>query len=127
MMTKKERDAALLEIARKTLEIDTLETQKHDRYDFHELAVWTIKQALEQAYAAGERSMVTPTSDRKPADLSRYDLRALPLGNSEYLVERKPKGTEWRGKFSNTGITIRAEGPKDAIKRARECDDSCWG
>jgi hypothetical protein len=33
--------------------IETLETQNSDRSDFHDVAVWSIKSALEAAYAAG--------------------------------------------------------------------------
>ena len=54
-MTQKEKmEAELLEIARKTLLIETLETRKNDQLDFHDLSVWVIKQALSEAYAAGK-------------------------------------------------------------------------
>ncbi len=43
-------------IAKNTLGIDTLEEQKSDRLDFHDLAVWQIKAALESAYHAGRAS-----------------------------------------------------------------------
>lgn len=126
MMTKQERDAALLEIARKTLEIETLQTQNADRYDFHELAVWTIKKALEQAFEAGERSMNTPTT-RKAADLSKFDLRATAADAHEFLVERKPKGCKWAPRFENQGMTIEAETKVEALEKAAACDESCWG
>ncbi len=41
------------QIAASTLCIETLETRKSDSLDFHEVAVWTIKEALEAAYLAG--------------------------------------------------------------------------
>lgn len=41
------------EISREVLQIDTLETQGVDRLDFHHIAVWQLKEALDQAYAAG--------------------------------------------------------------------------
>jgi len=47
------RDAALAEIARDLLGIETLETRKSDDLDFHDLAVWTIERALTVAYEAG--------------------------------------------------------------------------
>ena len=47
------RDAALAEIARDVLGIETLETRKSDGLDFHDLAVWTIEKALKVAYEAG--------------------------------------------------------------------------
>jgi hypothetical protein len=47
-------EALLLEIAAKHFHsIETLETQNSDRLDFHDVAVWAIRAALEAAYAAG--------------------------------------------------------------------------
>lgn len=50
------QDAVLLEIAREVLGLETLETRKMDSLDFHENAVWSIKEALEKAYEAGRKS-----------------------------------------------------------------------
>ena len=47
------RDAALGEIARDVLGIETLETRKSDEADFHDLAVWSVAKALKIAYEAG--------------------------------------------------------------------------
>lgn len=49
-------NATLEQIARETLFVETLETRKSDDADFHDVAVWQIKKALEQAYAAGAAS-----------------------------------------------------------------------
>ena len=47
-------DALLLEIATRHFHtIQTLETQNSDRLDFHDVAVWAIRAALEAAYEAG--------------------------------------------------------------------------
>ena len=47
-------DTLLLEIASKHFHsIETLETQNSDRLDFHDVAVWAIRSALIEAYAAG--------------------------------------------------------------------------
>lgn len=46
-------DTLLTQIAQKHLDIETLETRKSDRLDFHEVAVWNLKAALEAAYRAG--------------------------------------------------------------------------
>ena len=47
-------DALLLEIATKHFHsIETLETQNSDRLDFHDVAVWAIRAALNEAYTAG--------------------------------------------------------------------------
>jgi hypothetical protein len=45
--------AILAEIAKKHLSIDALDSRKSDRLDFHDLAVWSIEQALEAAFQAG--------------------------------------------------------------------------
>lgn len=49
-------DVRLAEIARTTLGLETLETRRSDGLDFHDLAVWQIKQALQAAYEAGRAS-----------------------------------------------------------------------
>ena len=55
-------DALLLEIATKHFHsIETLETQNSDRLDFHDVAVWAIRDALEEAFEAGRRSAETTT------------------------------------------------------------------
>jgi hypothetical protein len=48
-------------IAKQNFFIDTLETRSSDRLDFHDVAVWQIKNALEAAFLAGaELGMRTP-------------------------------------------------------------------
>jgi hypothetical protein len=54
------RDAQLLEIAQRQFRIETLETRNWDRLDFHDVAVWAIRAALEEAFEAGRR--VTETT-----------------------------------------------------------------
>lgn len=49
-------DELFLTIAKKHLKIETLETRKSDSLDFHDVAVWSIKAALEAAYQAGRKS-----------------------------------------------------------------------
>ena len=51
-------------IAQKHLSIETLETRNSDRLDFHDVAVWNVRQALEVAFKAGVEvgaSMPKPT------------------------------------------------------------------
>jgi hypothetical protein len=43
----------LLELARAHFHIETLETRGSDSLDFHEVAVWSVRAALEEAYRAG--------------------------------------------------------------------------
>lgn len=40
-------------IARRALDIPTLTTRNSDQLDFHDVSVWSISDALQQAYAAG--------------------------------------------------------------------------
>lgn len=47
----------LLEIAQTILNLETLKTRNSDHLDFKEQAVWNIKEALEQAYKAGQESV----------------------------------------------------------------------
>jgi hypothetical protein len=53
MKQNKDLNKLLAQIAKEHLFIETLETQNSDRSDFHYVAVWSIKSALEAAYAAG--------------------------------------------------------------------------
>lgn len=43
----------LVAISKEQFRIDTLETRKSDSLDFHDVAVWSVKAALEAAYRAG--------------------------------------------------------------------------
>ena len=51
--TQQNIDQLLTEIAKKHLNLETLETRNSDSLDFHEVAVWAIKDALQEAYEAG--------------------------------------------------------------------------
>ena len=51
-----QRDALILEIAKRQFFIETLETRERDRLDFHDVAVWSIRAALEEAFEAGRAS-----------------------------------------------------------------------
>ena len=46
--------ALLLEIAAKHFFLETLETRNSDGLDFHDVAVWSIRAALEAAFDAGQ-------------------------------------------------------------------------
>ena len=46
-------DQLLTDIAKKHLNIETLETRNSDGLDFHNVAIWCIKDALKSAYEAG--------------------------------------------------------------------------
>lgn len=46
-------DSILTLIAQKHLDIETLETRHGDSLDFHDVAVWRLKEALHAAFMAG--------------------------------------------------------------------------
>ena len=46
----------LEQIAKDSLFMETLETRNSDELDFHDLATWCIKEALEAAYELGRKS-----------------------------------------------------------------------
>jgi hypothetical protein len=46
-------ETLLLEIATRHFFVETLETRNRDRLDFHDVAVWAMRAALTEAYAAG--------------------------------------------------------------------------
>lgn len=51
-------------IANKHLQLETLETRHSDRLDFHDLAVWQIRDALQAAHDAGaEMKTTAPAAD----------------------------------------------------------------
>ena len=45
--------ALILEIATRHFFVETLETRKSDQLDFHDVAVWAMRAALEDAFEAG--------------------------------------------------------------------------
>lgn len=51
--TQQNIDQLLTEIAKKHLNLETLETRNSDSLDFHDVAVWSLKEALQEAYEAG--------------------------------------------------------------------------
>ena len=48
--------ALILEIATRHFFVETLETRKSDQLDFHDVAVWAMRAALEEAFEAGRRA-----------------------------------------------------------------------
>jgi hypothetical protein len=44
-------------IAHEMLDIETLETRNSDSLDFHDVAVWQVRKALESAFRAGSESV----------------------------------------------------------------------
>jgi hypothetical protein len=53
MTDNSDKDRALEQIAAKILSIPTLDARRSDQLDFHEVSVWSVKEALEAAFALG--------------------------------------------------------------------------
>jgi len=70
------RDNAINRIAREALGLETLEARKMDSLDFHDLAVWTVKDALERAYEAGRKAA---PSTRTTCPACDRDIEIRPL------------------------------------------------
>lgn len=62
-----QRDAVILEIAQRQFRLETLETRNRDRLDFHDVAVWALRAALEDAFEAGRRAGPANTNSERPA------------------------------------------------------------
>ncbi|MBX3218949.1 MAG: hypothetical protein KF795_00440 [Labilithrix sp.] len=52
------------DIARKKLGVSTLETRRSDSLDFHDVAVWQLRAALEAAYQAGLAAATAASAPR---------------------------------------------------------------
>lgn len=61
---------AINRIARESLRLETLETRMSDSLDFHDLAVWSVKAALEAAYQAGFEAAKSSKSPAKKSPKS---------------------------------------------------------
>lgn len=59
-------------IARDFLKINTLDTRHRDSLDFHEVAVWSVREALAQAYAAGHRAYEERNATER--EISRFNV-----------------------------------------------------
>lgn len=51
---RSEVSASLAAIAKSILDVPTLEARMRDSLDFHEVAVWDVKAALEAGYLVGK-------------------------------------------------------------------------
>jgi len=69
------RDEMLASIAKRLLDFDTLETRVTSA-DFREVAVWSVREALEAAYEAGRRA-APPNKTVCPACNRQIETRPL--------------------------------------------------
>jgi hypothetical protein len=87
---------ALADIAHRYLDIPTLEKRRSDSLDFHEVSVWSVKDALWAAYQAGVNTSAASTGDRD-GSLMQKMLTALQMA-SNYMADDLDEGdaTEMR-------------------------------
>ena len=64
-------DTLLTQIAQRHLGIQTLETRNSDSLDFHDVAVWSLREALAAAYKAGAEQGVPTHKAAKTRRASR--------------------------------------------------------
>lgn len=55
----------LTQIAQKHLHVETLEVRRSDSLDFYDVSVWSIEDALREAYAAGLAAGAKKTAKAK--------------------------------------------------------------
>lgn len=91
----------IAKIARDVLGLDTLETRKSDGLDFHDLAVWKIREALADAYLAGmgdSQRLVGRVARLNPAagEIGAGMLASLVEDARRLGVVDKPTPVAWR-------------------------------
>lgn len=65
-------------IAREVLGLETLESRRMDRLDFHEHAVWSVQEALERAYEAGLAARQRPPAPPTTCPACGRDITSTP-------------------------------------------------
>ena len=73
------RDTIINRIAREVLDLETLEARRMDSLDFHEHAVWSIKDALERAYEAGRKAAPPQPPTRTTCLACDRDIEIRPI------------------------------------------------
>jgi len=87
-----DKDAIILKIAKKYFDVDTLATRKSDAYDFYDIAVWSMKSALEAAYKAGAASK-SLKEGKEYEDSSDFESAASKIGDA-FKKLKKELGSE---------------------------------
>ena len=71
-------DQLLNRIASEHLGLSTLNTRNSDSLDFHNVAVWQVRIALEAAYHAGKASPTDSTARILPTRFDGYEIHGVP-------------------------------------------------
>ena len=83
----------LAAIAKEHLFIDTLETRRSDSLDFHDVAVWAVKAALQAAFDAGRKSATGRTAPNSRLDAAIADAEAESIADAAARSMRRRKST----------------------------------
>ena len=70
-------DKLLTKIATEHLGISTLKTRKSDSLDFHNVAVWQVRHALEAAYNSGKAVPKVLKASRLPTCFDGYEIHGV--------------------------------------------------
>lgn len=101
-------DALFAAIAKEHLHLETLETRNSDSLDFHDVAVWGVKAALEAAYEAGKAA--AKTKHQILIDLLQSETGAT--------LQQMAKATGWQK--SSVSCTL-----STVLKGKRKLDITC--
>jgi hypothetical protein len=96
-------DTTVKNIAKKVLRIETLETRRRDSLDFHDCAVWNIKEALEKAYRAGMKDTSNRTSIYRVC-CGKSDMRVKAFSPARAALMGIKKEREENGKTKIAGV-----------------------
>jgi len=77
LLLENTKNNILTQIAKKHLGIKTLRTQNNDNSDFHDLAVWKIKAALNAAYKAGQQDLTSKVDDEVEAEVDTLKTKRI--------------------------------------------------
>ena len=110
---------AAQEIARDTMGIRTLERQCSDAKDFHEVAVWVLEKALQEAFMRGaataEQAAEEHAEHMAEAAAATRPAQTQPTPDQWLLMEDNGNGAGWRMAFDT-----HAEAMEEAEERAEK-------
>jgi len=94
-LTPLDKDSIISYIAENSCNVETLETQSSDELDFHDIAVWNIKEALEMAFKAGQEYN---NSEEEELCLS-FDISMLTPGGRVLNIKQPENGNVYKLKI----------------------------
>jgi hypothetical protein len=127
-VTTTTKQDALARIAKDVLGIETLETRNSDGLDFHDVAVWTAKAALEAAYDAGGAQRTIYKAElwsphfhfEALGDTEDNARAALIKGLNKHAEEYRIAKGWWEGRDAEFEFTLTRFGLNEPALRDRE-------